>query len=106
LLIIRPTTTVDPYFIYTYLDSPFGKLAFENIQKGTTIPMVTKRDVSDIRVPDVSIDIQNMVANAYHVAMESYRDVIKKADIELNETKTTIYSKLGLLDILKIQETK
>lgn len=106
LLILRPTTSVDPYFIYVYLDSPFGKLAFENIQKGTTIPMVTKRDVSDIRVPDVSIDIQNTVANAYQVAIERYRDILKKADIELNETKTTIYSKLGLLDILKTQGTK
>ena len=98
LLILRPYDAEVAYFIYAFLESPFGKMELDNIKKGTTIPMVTANDLGSIELPQLSTKLQKEIATTYRNTSYIYQEKLQIAEKEFNEKKIEFYSKMGLIE--------
>lgn len=87
MIIIRPNTEkIDPTFIKIYLDSEQGQLKLKSIQKGTVIISFTAKDLSNISIPDININLQREKAELYNSKLSSliaYKNEIEKIENKL-----------------------
>lgn len=46
----------DPYVLFEYLDSKFGRIALERIQSGTTIRILNNRNLQELKIPEYRLE--------------------------------------------------
>jgi type I restriction enzyme M protein len=85
---------VNPYFLKIYLESEVGKALLEAIHTGSVIMVLNPRNLGDILIPTVDIEMQNEIAELYVKAKKQYKAAVEKAEKEFSEAMKNIYQKL------------
>ncbi|MDE7542845.1 N-6 DNA methylase [Bacillus cereus] len=101
LMIIRPKEGVDPYFVQTFLESPFGIWQMEQIQTGTTIRLIKLSDMKNIRVPSLTQEAQIQVGKQYQLINQTYEQKLDKVYKEKVESTLDLYEQIGLMNWTK-----
>ena len=66
MIIVRPDVTkLNPTYLKVFLDSKLGQQSIKAIQKGTVIITLNSRDLSEIKIPFVDMEKQEIIANQY-----------------------------------------
>lgn len=66
MIIARPDVTkLNPTYLKVFLDSKLGQQSIKAIQKGTSIITLNSRDLSEIKIPFVDMEKQEIIANQY-----------------------------------------
>lgn len=77
---------ITPDFLAMWLNSPDMREMLKNIAKGTSIPSITKAQLSDLKVPIFPLEIQGNLVRLS----------------QLKETKKSILDRIDLLESLKL----
>ncbi|MDC7739552.1 N-6 DNA methylase [Bacillus sp. FF-1] len=101
LMIIRPKEGVDPYFVQTFLESPFGIWQMEQIQIGTTIQLIKLSDMKKIRVPSLTQEAQIQVGKQYQLINQTYEQALNEAYKAKVESTLGLYEQIGLINWTK-----
>ncbi|WP_071120810.1 N-6 DNA methylase [Romboutsia timonensis] len=98
---ITPNYNINPYFIKEYLESPVGQYYLNLKQTGTTIKVLSATDLYDMKVPMLSIEEQNKVAQKSIDSKKEYNEGLKKLQEKLKNDTLSIYDMLGLSKVIK-----
>lgn len=85
-------TKVNPYYLAAFFASEDGKMAVSNMAVGTTIPSLPIKNLKNIKVPLLDMDVQEEIARKYQSALDEI-EIMKikteKARIEMVEAYST-----------------
>lgn len=98
---ITPNYNINPYFIKEYLESPVGQYYLNLKQTGTVIKVLSATDLYDMKVPMLSIEEQNEVAQKSVDSKKEYNEGLKKLQEKLKNDTHSIYDMLGLSKVIK-----
>lgn len=98
---ITPNYNINPYFIKEYLESPIGQYYLNLKQTGTTIKVLSATDLYDMKVPMLSIEEQNKIAQKSIDSKKEYNEGLKKLQEKLKNDTLSIYDMLGLSKVIK-----
>jgi len=87
---------VNPYFLKIYFESEVGQALLEAVHTGSMIIVLNPRNMGDILIPSVDIEMQNEIAELYVKARKQYKVAIEKAEKEFSKVMDEIYAKLKL----------
>jgi len=93
---IRPNRNMNPHFLKAFLESPLGMFYLVNSQKGSTVTILTNKDIEDIPVPYVSDDEQEKIANSFIQSDKEYEDRLIEAQAKQIQSYEKLYEKMGL----------
>ncbi len=79
IMFIRTNKNYNPYFLKYYLDSPKVRELIQNMQGGSTITALNHSKFQELLVPDISIDIQNKLAERIKQNEVNYKSIIEHA---------------------------
>lgn len=71
---------VDPYFIAAFFSSNVGKEALALMTVGTSIPNLPLRNLKDIQIPLLPMDVQNEIAERYQASLDEIEVLRIKTD--------------------------
>lgn len=71
-----------------------SKTLLEAIHTGSVIMVLNPRNLGDILIPTVDIEMQNEIAELYVKAKKQYKAAVEKAEKEFSEAMKNIYQKL------------
>ncbi len=101
---LRPRKGVNPSFIKAFLESPIGLYYITSQQKGTSVTVLTIKDIENIPVPDLEKDQINEIGNSFRRADEELANIIEKAKQEHARNYYSLYEKMGLTEAFKVGE--
>lgn len=92
----------NPYFIKAFLESPMGQYYLEAYQKGTTVTVLSHKDVGSIYIPLSSLERQREIAAKMIKSEQAYEEAIRAAMKEQEESYLEIYKLMGISDSFQI----
>ena len=66
-------TKANPYYVKAYLESEQGMAALSRINVGSVIPNISLEDLTNMLIPNPSIEIQNEFAEKYLIKMDEIK---------------------------------
>lgn len=99
---IRPNRNVNSHFLKAFLESPLGMFYLVNSQKGSTVTILTNKDIEDIPVPDVPKDEQENIATGFIQSDKEYEERLKEAQTKHAKAYEALYEKMGLTDAYQL----
>lgn len=88
MIIVRPDIAkINPTYLKIYLESTNGQLAIKSIQRGATIVTINSKDLSNVIIPEASIEKQNDIAKKYNAKLSTLlalKEELKKVENSLN----------------------
>jgi len=87
---------INPYFLKIYFESEVGQALLEAIHTGSVIMVLNPRNMEDILIPTIDIEMQNEIAELYIKARKQYKAAIEEAEREFSKVMDEIYTKLEL----------
>jgi len=91
----------NPLFIKYYLESPIGKFFLQGKQVGTSIVTLTARDLADIPVPILPLDMQTRYLQDLIRTEEKISEEMERLYTQSKQAKFDFYQKIGLGEIMK-----
>jgi type I restriction enzyme M protein len=91
----------DPYFIKAFLESPMGQYYLEAYQKGTTVTVLSHKDVASIYIPLAPFVRQREIAAKMIKSEQAYEEAIRKAMKEQEDNYLKIYELMGMSESFK-----
>ena len=91
----------NPYFVKYYLESPAGQFFLQSKQVGTSITTLTARDLEDIPIPILPIEMQNQYASELVDIETDIKNEIILLHNKSKQAKWEFYQKVGLNEIMK-----
>jgi len=93
---IRPNEEIDPHFIQAFLNGPVGLFYLTNKQKGTTVSILTAKDIGTIPVPDLPYEQQQEISHELFNANKKYEDALKQARQSYLNAHQNLYEQMGI----------
>src|SRR5690625_4233197 len=93
---IRPNPNTNPYYLKGFLESPIGMFYLINSQKGSTVTVLTAKDIQDIPVPNVPYNLQAEIAEGFIESNEAYIKRMQKAEEIHHQEYARLYNEMGL----------
>ncbi|MCM2999972.1 N-6 DNA methylase [Paenibacillus cellulositrophicus] len=88
----------DSNFIKAFLESPVGQYYLRAYQRGTTVTVLSHKDVASIKLPKLTIEKQRDVAQLLHQSDEEYQAVVEHARKKKEQNYSDGYSIMGISD--------
>lgn len=95
--VLEPTQ-YNSNFIKAFLESPIGQYYLEAYQRGTTVTVLSQKDVASIKLPMLTFDKQCDIAQLLFQSDEEYQAVIKQARKKYEERYNESYKLMGISD--------
>jgi type I restriction enzyme M protein len=70
----------NPHFLKVFLNTPLGLKLLENAQTGSTIVNLNKKNLLELKIPNIKLEEQNKIAVDYLVAVDSYSYALKEVE--------------------------
>lgn len=93
---IRPNPNINPYFLKGFLESPIGMFYLINSQKGSTVTVLTAKDIQDIPVPNLQYNLQEEIAEGFIQSKAAYIKRMQKAEEIHHQEYAQLYNEMGL----------
>lgn len=102
---IRPNKDiVDSGFLQMYLDSPVGRFTLSDLASGTSLPVLSAKDLETAALYLPKLSVQQSVVNIYRNAQRDYEEQLKKAQYQLKTAKDLAYKDSGLTSLFELIE--
>ncbi|WP_339298084.1 N-6 DNA methylase [Paenibacillus sp. FSL R5-0623] len=88
----------DPNFIKAFLESPIGQYYLQAYQRGTTVTVLSHKDVASIKLPKLAIDKQRDIAQLLLGSDEEYQAVMEQARKRQEHNYSESYHIMGISD--------
>ncbi|WP_160910120.1 N-6 DNA methylase [Pontibacillus yanchengensis] len=93
---IRPTDEIDPHFLQAFLNGPVGLFYLINKQKGTTVSILTAKDIGTIPIPHLPYEKQQEISQELLEANKKYEDALKQARQSYMNAHHKLYKQMGI----------
>jgi type I restriction enzyme M protein len=90
------TQKYNPFYIKVFLESPVGQFYVKTLQTGSTVTVLSTKDIAVIQIPDIPFDQQEEVSNQILNAERKYEETIKIARENKDKEYLNGYSLMGL----------
>jgi len=91
-------TKFEPHFIKAFLESPIGQYYLQAYQRGTTVTVLSHKDVASIKLPKLTVDQQREVAQMLLQADELYQKAMEEAKTKHEQSYSDSYHLMGISD--------
>lgn len=88
----------DSNFIKAFLESPVGQYYLQAYQRGTTVTVLSHKDVASIKLPKLTIEKQLEIALMLLKSDEEYKAVVEQARMKKEQNYSDGYSIMGISD--------
>ncbi|ASS66984.2 N-6 DNA methylase [Paenibacillus sp. FSL R5-0407] len=88
----------EPHFIKAFLESPIGQYYLQAYQRGTTVTVLSHKDVASIKMPKLTFDQQREVGQMLLQADELYQKAMDEAKVKHERSYTDSYQMMGISD--------
>jgi len=95
---VSDANVYDPYFIKAFLESPVGQYYLQAYQRGTTVTVLSHKDVASIKLPKLTIDKQRDIAQLLLRSDEEYQAVTEQARTKHEQHYDESYHLMGISD--------
>lgn len=86
IIVLRVDTNIlNPRFLKMYLESNEGKELIKSIQKGNVILTINIKDLGELEIPCIDMNVQNQLVNRYENKINVLKEYNKKINIIENE---------------------
>ena len=75
----------NPHFLKVFLNTPLGLKLLENAQTGSTIVNLNKKNLLELKIPNIKLEEQKRIAVDYLVAVDSYSYALKEVEKKQQE---------------------
>lgn len=86
----------EPHFIKAFLESPIGQYYLQAYQRGTTVTVLSHKDVASIKLPKLTFDQQREVGQRLLQADELYQKAMEEAKAKHEQDYTNSYQLMGI----------
>lgn len=86
----------EPNFIKAFMESPIGQYYLQAYQRGTTVTVLSHKDVASIKLPKLTFDHQREVAQMLLHADELYQKAMEEAKGKHEKSYTDSYQLMGI----------
>jgi len=98
---IRNRDKYDPHFLKTFIDSPIAQLYLEMNQRGSTVTVLSPKDIESIPIPSLPIQKQFEIARQMKDADEQYDRIMEEARERQKEQYEQGYRHMGIADAIE-----
>ncbi|QRG65966.1 N-6 DNA methylase [Brevibacillus choshinensis] len=88
----------EPHYIKAFLESPIGQYYLQAYQRGTTVTVLSHRDVASIKLPNLTIEKQREIAEMLLQSDEAYHTAIELARKVHEQSYKDSYQLMGISD--------
>jgi type I restriction enzyme M protein len=86
-------TKINPVFVEAFLQSKAGKKQLYKFAKGSAVKSISIRDLTTIRIPDLSKEEQNTIAEEYSRLLDQQKKIRQQVEI-IRDRKNNIFEKI------------
>lgn len=72
------TKKINPYYLKTFFDSEIGQISIARIQTGTSIKIITPKNLGEMLISLPDMKIQKKIAQAYQDKIKELREALQK----------------------------
>ncbi len=87
----------DPYYLFYYLQSPFGKAAVNNLQVGSSIPIIRAADLELLPIPYIPLSLQKQHTEDLRHKELQINEQLQQLQAAKKRAYDDFYKKIGLL---------
>ncbi|MDF2647435.1 MAG: methyltransferase [Paenibacillus sp.] len=98
---VRNNDKYDPHFLKTFLVSPVAQLYLEMNQRGSTVTVLSPKDIESIPIPSLPLEQQRKIAQQMMLADEQYENTLQEARMKQREQYQTSYRQMGIADSIE-----
>lgn len=91
------TSKADPLFIAEFLKTKAGQILLQSRQAGTTLLLLSLKDLGSIEMPLPPLQEQKSIAKKIEKARKAYENKIRLAKAELEEVEEEVREAMGVL---------
>lgn len=91
---------IDPQYLFYFLQSPAGQCAIQQIQMGSSIPMIRAKDLEDLSLPYIPLARQTRYAQELHKTVSDIEEKMAKLYAAKQRAYEQFYQKTGFGDAL------
>ena len=92
-------TKIDPWYLFYFLQSPVGQMAVQQIQMGSSIPMIRAADLEHLPLHYILLSLQTQCASELYGADALIKEQLAALDASKQRAYEQFYHKIGLEDI-------
>ncbi|MNT33857.1 EcoKI restriction-modification system protein HsdS [compost metagenome] len=92
----------DPYFIKAFLESPVGQYYLQAYQRGTTVTVLSHKDVASISLPLLPIEEQGEIVRRILEAENQYEETVKRARQSFVQSYRDSYELMSIADTFDV----
>lgn len=93
---IRPKQDIHPEFLKAFLESPVGMFYLLNNQKGSTVSVLTAKDIQYIPIPNLPYEKQTAIGEGFIESNTAHKRRIQEANEKHQEAYEDLYHEMGL----------
>lgn len=94
----------EPFYIKAYLESPIGLHFLQAHQYGSAVNTLNTKDVSEMEILDVPLEVQKNITNIITKAEETYLERIAAAKEEYKEQYQQLYRRMDIDRFMKQED--
>jgi len=102
--IVRLRPEFNPWFVKTFLESPIGLQLLQAQQRGSSIPVISYKDLENIEIPKLPLETQREIADAARTAEEQRRKVLEEVEQTYKQRYQSVYDMMGISATYKPEE--
>lgn len=72
------TKKINPYYLKAFFDSEIGEISIARIQTGTSIKIITPKNLGEMLISLPDMEIQKKIAQAYQDKLKELKEVLQK----------------------------
>ena len=92
--VIRPKDMLKGAYLKLFLESPVGIKMLQSLQRGTVVVNINYKDIIELEVPVLPIEVQYALIQEYNEGLKLYKDTIAAAEEGWRGVQQDIQSKL------------
>ncbi len=101
---IRPNKGYSPSYLKEYLESPLGIYLIESKQLGSTITMLNIKDLKDIEIVTLPVEIQDEIMMNYIREATEIKEKMETLENQARELKIELYKQMKIEKTLEMME--
>jgi restriction endonuclease S subunit len=92
--VIRPKDALNGTYLKLFLESPVGVKMLKSLQRGTGVVNINFKDMSELEVPVLPLEAQEVLVQEYKTGLSLYKETIAAAEEGWRGVQAEIQSKL------------
>lgn len=101
---LKDTMSYKPEYVKAFLESPIGMFLVEAIQKGTTVKVITPKDIENIEIPALTTKEQLQLVEHLTEMKQKQQELQRQMEQLLTNGYREVYELMGIQSAVEIEE--